>query len=185
MAALLAALGFFATSAGAPPSAAAAAQVEQPVLPPLSEQPAMMVGSGQCVLCHEQSHEDWISSRHSKMVQPARPARYGATSPRSDSPSAARNTGSGGSGSKYFITEPFFTGEPVEHQVDYTLGNRRIQHYLTTLEDGRVIVLPPTWDVLRREWFHNLEIAAPTSARASSRCSSGTRTASAATSATR
>ena len=161
VAAVLAALGFFATSAGAPPSAAAAAQVEQPARPPLSEQPAMMVGSGQCVLCHEQSHEDWISSRHSKMVQPARPGQV-----RGDF-SQERLTLRGEDyrirrvGSKYFITEPFFTGEPVEHQVDYTLGNRRIQHYLTTLEDGRVIVLPPTWDVLRREWFHNLEIAAP------------------------
>ena len=160
-AALLAALGFFATSAGAPQSAAAAAQVEQPALPPLSEQPAMMVGSGECVLCHEQSHEDWISSRHSKMVQPARPGQV-----RGDF-SQERLTLRGEEyrirrlGSRYFITEPFFTGEPVEHQVDYTLGNRRIQHYLTTLEDGRVIVLPPTWDVLRREWFHNLEIAAP------------------------
>ena len=35
VAAVLAALGFFATSAGAPPSAAAAAQVEQPARPPL------------------------------------------------------------------------------------------------------------------------------------------------------
>ena len=160
-AALLAALGFFATSAGAPQSAVAAAQVEQPALPPLSEQPAMMVGSGQCVLCHEQSHEDWISSRHSKMVQPARPGQV-----RGDF-SQERLTLRGEEyrirrlGSRYFITESFFTGAPVEHQVDYTLGNRRIQHYLTTLEDGRVIVLPPTWDVLRREWFHNLEIAAP------------------------
>ena len=128
-AALLAALGFFATSAGAPQSAVAAAQVEQPVLPPLSEQPAMMVGSGQCVLCHEQSHEDWISSRHSKMVQPARPGQV-----RGDF-SQERLTLRGEEyrirrvGSRYFITESFFTGAPVEHQVDYTLGNRRIQHY--------------------------------------------------------
>ena len=45
--------------------------------------------------------------------------------------------------------------------MQYTLGNRRIQHYLTTLPDGRIIVLPPSWDILRQEWFHNLEIAAP------------------------
>ena len=160
-AAALAALGFFATSAGAPPSAAAAAQVEQPVRPPLSEQPAMMVGSGQCVLCHEQSHEDWISSRHSKMVQPARPGQVRGDFSRERLTLRGEDYRIRRVGSRYFITEPFFTGEPVEHEVDYTLGNRRIQHYLTTLEDGRVIVLPPTWDILRREWFHNLEIAAP------------------------
>src|SRR5262249_48967524 len=47
------------------------------------------------------------------------------------------------------------------HRVDYTLGSRRVQHYLTTLSDGRLVVLPPTWDVERREWFHNLDIVNP------------------------
>lgn len=160
-AALAAALGLFASSAGAPAGAAAAPQAEQITVPPLAEQPAMMVGSGECVLCHEQSHDDWTSSRHSKMVQPALPGQVRGDfsvqrlSLRGEDYRVRR------AGSKYFITESFFTGAPVEHSVDYTLGNRRIQHYLTTLEDGRVIVLPPTWDILRREWFHNLEIAAP------------------------
>ena len=160
-AATLAALGLFATSVGSPPVAAAAAQAAQPVPPPLSEQPAMMVGSAECLACHEQAHDDWTSSRHSKMVQPAVPGQVLGDFSQEVLRLRGEEYRIRRVGSKYFITEPFFTGEPVEHQVDYTLGNRRIQHYLTTLEDGRVIVLPPTWDVLRREWFHNLEIAAP------------------------
>jgi hypothetical protein len=61
----------------------------------------------------------------------------------------------------YYITESYLTGQPQEHRVDYTLGNRRIQHYLTTLPDGRIVVLPPTWDVQRKQWFHNMDIADP------------------------
>ena len=61
----------------------------------------------------------------------------------------------------FYITESYLTGKPREHRVEYTLGNRRIQHYLTTLEDGRIIVLPPTWDILRENWFHNLDIDDP------------------------
>jgi hypothetical protein len=61
----------------------------------------------------------------------------------------------------YYITESYLSGKPTEHRVDYTLGNRRIQHYLTTLADGRVIVLPPSWDVVRKQWFHNLDIDDP------------------------
>ena len=185
-AAALAALGLFVTSAGAPPVAAAAVQAAQPipptpgnaglqtgtaeaaaahaaqpVPPPLSEQPAMMVGSAECLTCHEQAHDDWTSSRHSKMVQPAVPGQVLGDFTQEVLRLRGEEYRIRRTGSRYFITEPFFTGEPVEHRVDYTLGNRRIQHYLTTLEDGRVIVLPPTWDVLRREWFHNLEIAAP------------------------
>ena len=45
--------------------------------------------------------------------------------------------------------------------MDYTLGSRRVQHYLTTLPDGRIVVLPPSWDVARGQWFHNLEIVDP------------------------
>ena len=160
-AALAAALGLLFTSTGSPPPAAAAHQAEQRVPPPLAEQPAMMVGSGECVVCHEAAHDDWTSSRHSKMVQPAVPGQVKGDFSEEQLTLRGEDYRIRRVGSQYFITESFFTGEPVEHQVDYTLGNRRIQHYLTTLEDGRVIVLPPTWDVLRREWFHNLEIAAP------------------------
>ena len=62
---------------------------------------------------------------------------------------------------RFFITESYLTGKPQEHRVEYTLGSRRIQHYLTTLDDGRIILLPPSWDVQRHEWFHNLEIVRP------------------------
>ncbi len=61
----------------------------------------------------------------------------------------------------FYITESYLSGKPQEHRVQYTLGNRRMQHYLTTLADGRIIVLPPTWDVVRQKWFHNLDIDDP------------------------
>jgi len=61
----------------------------------------------------------------------------------------------------YFITEAYLTGTDREHRVEYTLGNRRIQHYLTTIENGRIVVLPPSWDVQRRLWFDNMEIVRP------------------------
>ena len=61
----------------------------------------------------------------------------------------------------FYITESYLTGKPLEHRVDFTLGNRRIQHYLTRLADGKVVVLPPSWDILRKEWFHNLDIDDP------------------------
>ena len=62
---------------------------------------------------------------------------------------------------RYYVTESYLTGKPQEHRIDYTLGNRRIQHYLTTLPDGRIVVLPPSWDILRKQWFHNFDIGDP------------------------
>lgn len=63
---------------------------------------------------------------------------------------------------EYFVTLPAEKGtEAHEVRVDYTLGSRRIQHYLTKLDDGRIVVLAPSWDVLRKEWFHNMDIVDP------------------------
>jgi predicted CxxxxCH...CXXCH cytochrome family protein len=61
----------------------------------------------------------------------------------------------------FWITESALAGRPQTHRVDFTLGSRRIQHYLTRREDGSIVVLPPSWDVTRREWFPSVEIVRP------------------------
>ena len=127
----------------------------------LPAQAAVYTGAAACAKCHAEIHAKWSQSRHSKMVQPAT-----KTSVKGDftlgklqlrgAPYALRERDG-----VYYITESTLTGKPQEHRVDYTLGNRRIQHYLTTLPTGRVIVLAPSWDVLRKQWFHNFDIADP------------------------
>jgi predicted CXXCH cytochrome family protein len=118
-------------------------------------------GAAACAKCHANVNHTWSASRHSKMVQPATTTGVvgdfgrGAVTLRG---SVYRFRVSAGA---FYITESYLTGKPQEHRVLYTLGNRRIQHYLTTLADGRIIVLPPTWDVLRKNWFHNLDIDDP------------------------
>ena len=62
---------------------------------------------------------------------------------------------------EFFITESYLTGKPQEHRIEYSLGSRRIQHYLTTIDKGWMIVLPPSWDVQRQQWFDNMDIVRP------------------------
>jgi hypothetical protein len=119
------------------------------------------VGAAACAKCHAEVHRKWTSSRHSKMVQPATDSAVKGDFTR------RQLTLRGGTyllrrqDGVYYITESYLTGKPQEHRVDYTLGNRRIQHYLTTLPSGRVIVLPPSWDILRKDWFHSFDIDDP------------------------
>jgi len=119
------------------------------------------VGAAACSKCHPAVNHQWAQSRHSKMVQPAtRTAVLGDVSRgqiqlRGDNYALRERQG------VYYITESYLSNKPQEHRVDYTLGSRRMQHYLTTLPDGRIVVLPPTWDVQRKQWFHNLDIADP------------------------
>jgi len=119
------------------------------------------VGMAACAKCHAEIHRQWTHSRHSKMVQPATREsvqgdfKLGRVKLRDSTYGLRERDG------VFYITESYLTDKPQEHRVDYTLGNRRIQHYLTTLPDGKIIVLPPSWDILRKGWFHNLDIADP------------------------
>ncbi|SPE33889.1 Tetratricopeptide TPR_4 [Candidatus Sulfopaludibacter sp. SbA3] len=119
------------------------------------------VGAAACQKCHSKEYQVWSGSRHSKMVQPATTTAVRGDFARGAVELRGQPFRVSLRGSDCYITESYLTGKPVEHHVDYTLGNRRIQHYLTTLPSGRVIVLPPTWDVLRKQWFHAFDIDDP------------------------
>ena len=133
----------------------------QPAAAPQTPQGATPVGAAVCASCHQDIHAEWKSGRHSKMIQPANGASVEGDF------SKARITLHGqpfqlrAAGGAYFITESNVAGTPREHRVEFTLGSRRIQHYLTTIENGRIIVLTPSWDVERHTWFDNMEIVRP------------------------
>ena len=122
---------------------------------------ATYVGADKCKQCHAREFGTWAGSRHSKMIQAATPSSVlgdfarGTVNLRGDDYELKVRSGI------FYITESKLDGRRWEHRVDYTLGSRRIQHYLTKLPDGRIIVLPPSWDVLRKEWFHNFDIGDP------------------------
>jgi predicted CXXCH cytochrome family protein len=119
------------------------------------------VGMAACAKCHAEIHSQWTHSRHSKMVQPATKESVQGDFKLPQIKLRGASYGLRERDGVFYITERYLTGKPQEHRVDYTLGNRRIQHYLTTLPDGKVIVLPPSWDITRKGWFHNLDIADP------------------------
>jgi hypothetical protein len=116
------------------------------------------VGAAACAPCHTRIHDTWKSGRHSKMAQPATRASVIGDFSKGRVTLRGSRYGFRVENGRFFITESYLTGKDQEHRVEYTLGNRRIQHYLTTLSDWRIIVLPPSWDVHRQEWFHNMEI---------------------------
>lgn len=119
------------------------------------------VGAAACQKCHLKEYQVWSGSRHSKMVQPATTQAVRGDFDRGAVTLRAQAFRVRQRGGEFYITESCLTGKPVERKVEYTLGNRRIQHYLTTLPSGRVIVLPPTWDVVRKQWFHAFDIDDP------------------------
>jgi hypothetical protein len=127
----------------------------------LAAAPPRFVGAKACLACHADIHARWDASRHSKMVRPATPEGVRGNFTVGQIMLRGEPYRVETAGGKYFITESRLLGTNTRHPILYTLGNRRIQHYLTRLDDGRIVVLPPSWDVLRKEWFHNMEIVGP------------------------
>jgi nitrate/TMAO reductase-like tetraheme cytochrome c subunit len=122
---------------------------------------AHYVGAETCAQCHSDVAHEWLQSRHSKMVQPATPKGVIGDFSRGKVELRGLPYFLEKQGSNYFITESYLRGVPWKHKIQYTLGNRRIQHYLTTLPDGRIILIPATWDNVRKQWFHNGDIDDP------------------------
>ncbi len=118
-------------------------------------------GAAACTKCHAAIHQAWSASRHARMMQPATKSSVtgdfgvGKVVLRGSTYLLAQRDGS------YYITESDLARKPWEHRIDYTLGGRRLQQYLTTMPDGSIVVLPATWDALGKKWIHDLDAANP------------------------
>ena len=139
------------------------AAVQTPASMPAAAPPAAAsyVGAQTCISCHAQQGATWKDGRHSKMVQPATQASVKGDFTQREIVLNGSRYKLRAAGGRFFVTESYLNGTEQEHQIEFTLGNRRIQHYLTTIDNGRIIVLPPSWDVQRRQWFDNMEIVRP------------------------
>ena len=129
--------------------------------PAAASSPPVFVGAQACASCHRQMHDTWLSGRHSKMLQPATASSVIGNFAQGSATLHGNRFQLRSANGEFFIAESYLTGKLQEHRVEYTLGSRRIQHYLTTIDKGLIVVLPPSWDVERREWFDNMDIVNP------------------------
>ena len=119
------------------------------------------VGAQACAACHAQMHDTWTRGRHSRMLQPAGASTVVGDFSKSSITLHGRTFQLRAADGAFFVTESYLTGKPQEHRIEFTLGSRRVQHYLTTIDKGWIVVLPPSWDVQRRQWFDNMDIVRP------------------------
>jgi len=117
------------------------------------------VGSAACKRCHEVEHGQWQRSLHIQMTKPIAEAKV-----LGDFTEGTRLSESGRS---YEFSRPngapvmriaFGDRAPETFTVDYTLGAKRYQGYLSKLPDGRIYVLPAFWQVETRRWIDWKEI---------------------------
>lgn len=117
------------------------------------------IGSEGCRRCHEPEYDSWRKTLHVQMTKPIAEARvlgdFRLGTRLQDGERAYDMETRDG---RYFISIAK-GGRPAERfQVDYTLGARRFQGYLSTLPDGRIYVLPVFWHSETNRWVDYKEI---------------------------
>lgn len=120
---------------------------------------ATYMGSQSCGECHEDKHSEWSQSLHSKMIQEvSSKSVLGEFGPQVSLQHQGVEYRMRLENGAYWISESLPDSKTTRYKVDYTLGSKRIQHYLSRRPDGRIRVLFPTWDVRAEKWFHSSEI---------------------------
>jgi predicted CXXCH cytochrome family protein len=120
----------------------------------ISSRSADFVGSEACQTCHQEAYAKWQASLHVQMTRPIAAATVlGDFSGRAAFTAHGRAyTFSQGSGAPTITVRA--GDRPAEtFRVDYTLGSKRFQGYLSTLPDGRMYVLPVFWHVESGRWL--------------------------------
>ena len=146
-------------------AATAALRASQAAPPPAAVLPVRQAdvsrdyaGSNACAACHEPEHGQWERSLHIRMTKPAAQALFvGDFDNVSFTANGRAYRMEQRDGRRYISVShgdrPFETFE-----VQYTLGAKRFQGYLTTQPDGRMYVLPAFWNVAQRRWVDWKEI---------------------------
>ena len=112
------------------------------------------VGSAACERCHTEAYARWKASLHIQMTRPVAEARILGDFSREARFSAHGRTYEFGTKNGRPTVTVRAEGRAAEtHTVDYTLGSKRFQGYLSTLPDGRIYVLPVFWQVEGRRWL--------------------------------
>lgn len=95
-----------------------------------------------CARCHQEDYDRWEQSPHIRMTKPVADATVlGDFSEGARLAAHDRRFEFGRANGRPFMQVAFGTSAPETFSVDYTLGFKRFQGYLSMQPDGRMYVL--------------------------------------------
>ncbi len=157
--------GFNQFLAGLPPPRIPAAQNRTSVT---EGELGSYAGSSSCASCHGREYESWRQTGMARMLSP-----YKAENIMGDfSPGAEYRGDEGvvirmGNDGRPFFEMPGRDGRPAKYHVDFTIGSKWQQGYVTQLPDGQMQVLPIEYNKIHGRWVNYWKsIDPPSSVRA-------------------
>ena len=140
--------------------AAGAQRLEQHRAWALDAKPA---GSKSCEKCHSEHYQRWQDSAHSRMVMtPDRSSVAGDFTLDNVLRWKGYTYRMFIKDDKYHMTVQPPRGDSTTHTIDYVVGSRRVQGYMTKLPDGRLYLLPAYYHITTRTWFDSSQITPQT-----------------------
>lgn len=112
------------------------------------------IGSSECRSCHEKFYQLWASSHHGLAMQPYTKSFAQANlKPQLEEISIGKK--------RYQAVNDEGTGNVLEsgpekktpYPILHVLGGKNVYYFLTSLERGRLQVLPVAYDINRQQWF--------------------------------
>ena len=129
-----------------------------PALSAVGQPSAEYLGSKACARCHEEEYAQWERSLHIRMTKPIADATVLGDFANARLTAHGRAFEFSRSAGRPVMRITFGSAAPETFSVDYTLGFKRFQGYLSTLPDGRMYVLPAFWHVETGRWIDWKEI---------------------------
>ena len=114
---------------------------------------ASFVGREQCVDCHEEAYEKWLSSDHDNAMDHANEQTVRGDFNDVEFEHDGIISRLFKKGDKYFVFTEGPGGEMAEFEVRYTFGIEPLQQYLVPFPGGRLQTLPIAWDADEQRWF--------------------------------
>jgi predicted CXXCH cytochrome family protein len=116
------------------------------------------LGSKACASCHQEAYAQWERSLHIRMTRPIADATVVGDFNSARLTAHGRSFEFGRTNGRPFMKVALPGRAPETFSIDYTLGFKRYQGYLSTLPDGRMYVLPAFWHVETSRWIDWKEI---------------------------
>ncbi len=112
------------------------------------------IGTSSCRECHEPFYQLWATSRHGLAMRPFAAEWAGTELTSQDSDIQVGDCryrvvfANGGA----YVQEKGPDGEKP-YRIEYALGGKNVYYFLTSLERGRLQVLPVAYDVHEKSWY--------------------------------
>ncbi|WP_017221241.1 HEAT repeat domain-containing protein [Moritella dasanensis] len=107
---------------------------------------AEYVGSKTCVNCHEDAYQDWQGSQHQLAMQHASKESILGDFNNAEFISNGKVNRFYTKGDQYWVNIEGPDGKFHDYQIKYTFGVEPLQQYMVEFDDGRVQLIPFTWD---------------------------------------